>query len=142
MAVGFGKDKCFRHFVFAFFIHSIRKNLCLQSSAKFSDNGSDLANVYHLFIQIVLGVFRIFIFLLPAFFACQLITAVNIPAGFDYIAFFGYFGFNGVNFLRYVHTIGYRFFVAVLAYHIFIEKTKSPLVGRGGQSDYKSIEIV
>jgi len=132
MAVGLGKDECFRYFVIAFFIHPVGEDLCLQSLAEFPDDISDLAWVYHFFIQIVFGVFYIFIFLLPAYFVCQLIATVNEPTRFYHIAFLGYISFDGVHIIRHIYAIGNRLFITILAYHVFVEEAKSAFVGRGG----------
>ena len=46
------------------------------------DNISDLARINYFFIQVIMLVLRVFVFLLPSFLTSKLVSPVNKPAGF------------------------------------------------------------
>ena len=79
VAVGFGKDQCFGHFEFAFFIESFGKHL-RQMLFEGADDGPNLIGVDDFVVELCLGINNGFIQLPPAFFAGELFAVIQILA--------------------------------------------------------------
>ncbi len=105
VAVCFGKNQCFRHFVFSVFVFSVRENFSFQCLFVLANDIAYLTWVDHLFIQIVFQIFGVFIFLLPTSFSGEFISSVYKPTCFYYAAILRYFCFNIVHIVRNIYTI-------------------------------------
>ena len=71
MAVGFGKDKRFGHFL-AFWVEH-----CLQRFFVFFDDEAYLSGVYDVAVEVFAQVCNVFVQLFEAFLACLAVAAFN-----------------------------------------------------------------
>ena len=125
VAVGFGEDQGFGHF------GASGKNL-RQFVAEGADDGAYLVKVYDVAVQLRGGIGFVFVLLFPALPAREFFAFLHLLPGGDLRALPGDLCFDHVDFIADIDAIGHGFFVAVIADYVFLEKTVSSIVRRGG----------
>lgn len=72
----------------------------------------------------------------------KFLSFVNKLLRIYFCSVFADLSLNSVNIITDIHAVCYCVFVAVLTYHVLIEKSESAFIRRSCQPDQKSIEII
>ena len=125
VAVVFGKNQGFWHFLTI-------GEYYRQVVTECPDNGTDLAWIDNIPVELFGGIVLIAILLLPAFAACCAFAVFDQFFGFEFAAIQADFCIDQIDFIAYVYPIGNGLFVAVFADHVLIKKAKSAVIWCGG----------
>ncbi len=103
-----------------------------QLVAEGADDGADLIRINDVAVQLRGGIGFVFVLLFPALLAREFFAFLHLLPGGDLRALPGDLRFDHVDFIADIDAIGHGFFVAVIADYVFLEKTVSAIVRRGG----------
>src|ERR1043165_9547809 len=106
------------------------------------DDGADLVRNDNGVVELLGGIGRVFIGLLPAAAAGQLFALLDELFGDKARAVGSDFGFDCVNFVADVDAIGNGSFVAVVADDVVLEEAEGAVIGRGRKADEKGVEVI
>ncbi len=118
------------------------KHLGLPAVADGAHDGADLVGRLHAAIQLGGVVVEVLVELPVAALARVAVLHLHPVAGFDLAAGLGDFGADAIDVVIDVHAVGHGLLVAVFHHQVLVEEAEGLLVGRGGEADEISVEVV
>ena len=136
VAVVLGEDQRLGH------LGAAGEDLGGQLVAEGAHERADLVHGHHVAVELVGVVGEVFVELLPAHLAGELVAQVHVVAGFDLAAGFAHLGADAVDVVVDVDAVGHGLLVAVLHDQVLVEEAEGLLAGRGGEADQAGVEVL
>ena len=113
-----------------------------QLVAERAHEGADLVHRHHVAVELVGVVGELFVQLLPAHLARELVAIVEEVAGFDLAARLAHLRADAVDVVVDVDAVGHGLLVAVLHHQVLVEEAEGLLARRGGEADQAGVEVL